>query len=291
MEEKHENSVKKYGLLFLVFFLLFAVIFLVFLDWQSTHKEFTFAMLDVGQGDALFVESPTGAQVMFDAGPAHSVMGPLQKVISPFDRNIDAIVITNPDADHLGGAMDILKNYKVGMVLESGALTDSKTYQNFKAELKRQNIPDVLARRGTRMDLGGGVYVDILFPDRDVAAWTTNDGSVVTRLVYGSTSIMLTGDAPAKTEKIILAENSSAFLKSNILKVGHHGSRSSTSVEFAKAVSPQYALISDGKDNSYGHPHRETLDTLTKLGSKILRTDILGSIIIKCATIEKCEIN
>ncbi len=291
MEEKHENSVKKYGLFFLAFFLLFIVIFLVCLDWQNSHKQFTFAMLDVGQGDALFVESPAGTQVMFDTGPTHSVMGPLQKVMSPFDKTIDAIVITNPDADHLGGAMDILKNYKVGTVFESGALTDSKTYQNFKAELKRQNIPDILAKRGMRLNMGGGVSIDILFPDRDVAAWATNDGSVVARLIYGSTSIMLTGDAPIKTEKIILTENSAEQLKSTILKVGHHGSRTSTSFQFAKAISPQYALISDGKDNNYGHPHEETLATLAQIGAKIMRTDMLGSIVIKCATIKTCKIN
>lgn len=291
MEGKNEFSVKKYWLLIFVFFLLFIVIFLVYLDWQNTHKKFTFAMLDVGQGDALFIESPTGTQVMFDTGPARKVLGPLQKVISPFDKTIDAIVITNPDADHLGGALDILKNYKVGMFFESGALTDSKTYQNFKAELKKQNIPDILAKRGMKFDLGGGVFIDILFPDRDVASWATNDGSVVARLIYGDTSIMLTGDAPAKTEKIIFSENSETQLKSTILKVGHHGSRTATSLQFAKAVSPKYALISDGKDNSYGHPHQETLDTLAGLGAKILRTDMLGSIIIKCVTIKTCEIN
>jgi competence protein ComEC len=132
-----------------------------------------------------------------------------------------------------------------------------------------------------RLDLGGGVFIDILFPDRDVASWATNDGSVVGRLTYGNTSIMLTGDATAKTEKIILSENDKNELKSEVLKVGHHGSRTSTSVSFAEAIAPTYALISDGKDNKYGHPHQETLDTLAGLGAKIFRTDLLGNIIMK----------
>lgn len=272
---------KGYGLLIFTFFLLFISLFLVYLDWQNSHKQFTFAMLDVGQGDALFIESPTGTQIMFDAGPARSILGPLQKIISPFDKSIDAIVIANPDADHIGGLVDILKNYKVGAVLESGTLTDSKTYQNLREEMKKQNIPDILAKRGMSLDMGGGVIINILFPDRDVSSWATNDGSVVARLTYGNTSIMLTGDAPQKTEKIILSENSSEQLKSDILKVGHHGSRTSTSAEFLKAVSPIYALISDGKDNKYGHPHPETLTTLTQFGAKIFRTDLLGSIIVK----------
>ena len=94
-----------------------------------------------------------------------------------------------------------------------------------------------------------------------------------------------------KTEKIILSENSAAQLASTVLKVGHHGSRTSSSLEFVKAISPKYALISDGKNNSYGHPHQETLDTLTQIGAKIFRTDLVGTIIMKCATIKTCAIN
>jgi beta-lactamase superfamily II metal-dependent hydrolase len=282
---------KKYKLLIFTFFLLIANVFLIHLDWQSSHRVFTFAMLDVGQGDGLFIESPTGTKIMFDAGPPRSVLGPLAKVISPFDKNIDAFVITNPDADHIGGLLDILKNYKVGAVLESGTLTDSKTYQSIREEMKRQNVPDILAKKGMRLDMGGGVFIDILFPDRDVSEWATNDGSVVARLTYGETSIMLTGDAPAKTEKIILSENSAAQLNSTVLKVGHHGSRTSSSLSFVKAVSPEYAMISVGKDNKYGHPHQETLDTLTQIGAKIFRTDLVGTIIMKCDTIKTCAIN
>ncbi|MFA5777950.1 MAG: ComEC/Rec2 family competence protein [Candidatus Paceibacterota bacterium] len=291
MEGKNEFSVKKYWLSIFVFFLLFIVVFLVYLDWQNSHRQFTFAMLDVGQGDALFIESPTGTQIMFDTGPARKVLGPLQKIMSPFDKSIDAIVITNPDADHIGGFLDILKNYKVGVVLEPGTLTDSKTYQNLKEEIKKKNIPDILAKRGMRLDLGGGVFIDILFPNRDVSAWATNDGSVVARLTYGEESIMLMGDAPSKTEKIILAENSKTQLASTILKVGHHGSRTSTSTQFVETILPTYALISDGKNNKYGHPHQETLNTLNKFGVQIFRTDLLGTIIIKCARMGVCEIN
>lgn len=251
----------------------------------------TFAMLDVGQGDGLFIESPSGVQVMFDAGPPHSVLGPLARVMSPFDKTIDAVVITNPDADHIGGLIDILKNYKVGVIFESGTLTDSKTYQNLRIEMAKQKIPDILIKRGMKLNMGGGVVIDILFPDRDVSSWATNDGGVVAHLSYGNTSIMLTGDVPVKTEKIILGENSTDTLKSTILKVGHHGSRTSTSDSFLKAVFPLYALISDGKDNKYGHPHKEVLDELSQFGAKILRTDLLGTIIIKCDTILPCEIN
>jgi competence protein ComEC len=247
-------------------------------------------MLDVGQGDALFIESPTGTQIMFDAGGPRKVLSSLSRVISPFDKSIDAIVITNPDADHIGGFADILKNYKVGIVLESGTLNDSKTFQNLKEEIKNQKIPNILAKKGMRLHVGDGAVIDILFPDRDVRTWDTNEGSVIARLSYGETSVMLTGDSTSKTEKIILEENSKTSLASTILKVGHHGSRTSTSDAFVKAVTPTYAVISNGKDNNYGHPHKETLATLTKVGTKILRTDLFGTIIMKCDRMAVCEI-
>ena len=122
------QNCKKYNLLILVFFLLFINIFLVKTDWENSHGGLTFAMLDVGQGDGIFLESPTGTQIMFDAGPLRKVLGPLSRVMSPFDKSIDALIITNPDSDHIGGFLDILKNYKVNYVFESGTFDDSKTY-------------------------------------------------------------------------------------------------------------------------------------------------------------------
>ena len=282
---------KKYYSLIFAFLLLMANVFLFCLDWKNSHRVLTFAMLDVGQGDALFIESSTGTQIMFDVGGARKVLGPLSKLMSSFDRTIDAVVITNPDADHIGGFSDIFKSYKVGAVFESGTLNDSKTFQNLKTEIKNQKIPDILVKKGMKLHLGGGAVIDILFPDRDVSAWTTNDGSIIARLTYGDTSIMLSGDSTTKTEKIILSENSKEQLKSTFLKVGHHGSRTSTSSSFVKVVSPEYALISVGKDNKYGHPHADTLATLAQSGAKILRTDLLGTIIIKCARMGTCEIN
>lgn len=281
MLEEHEGYMKKYTAPIFVLLLFVVTSCLFYQDFKSSHRGLTFTMLNVGQGDGLFIESPTGTQIMFDGGPIHSVLGPLARVMSPFDRSIDAILITNPDADHIGGFADILKNYKVGEVFESGTLTDSKTYQNLREEMKQKNIPDILVKRGMKLDIGGGAVIDILFPDRDVSSWATNDGSVVAKLTYGKTSVMLTGDAPMTTEEIILGENSANALGSTVLKVGHHGSRTSSSPDFVKAVAPIYALISDGKDNKYGHPHQETLDTLAQFGAKIFRTDLLGTIIMK----------
>lgn len=241
----------------------------------------TFAMLDIGQGDALFVESPSGTQMLVDGGPIHSILAPLSKVMPLYDKKIDVLMITNPDADHIGGFIDILKNYEVSYIIEPGTFNKSKTYATIEQLVKEKNVKKIIATKGMVLDLGSGVKDTILFPDRDVSKWSTNDGSIVSKLTYGNYSIMLTGDATKMTEAIVLSENSAQFLKSDILKIGHHGSHTSSSRAFVQAVAPTYALISDGKGNSYGHPHQETLDTLNSFGIKILRTDLLGTIIFK----------
>ena len=286
-----DEGKKNYVLLFLVIILTVCLVYLFRIDLQSRKTGLTFAMLDVGQGDALFIESPTGTQVLIDAGPARRLMGPLSQIMSPFDRSIDAIVITNPDADHISGFADVLKKYEVGILLEPGTFNESKTFQNIKDEIERKNIPDVLAKKGMKLDLGGDVFIDILFPDRDVSSWNPNDCSIVARLSYGDMSVMLTGDSTIKTEKIILEDFKKENLTSTILKVGHHGSRTSSSDAFVKAVAPRYALISDAKDNKYGHPHQEVVDLFSEIGAKIMRTDLLGTIVMKCDRMAVCEIN
>jgi competence protein ComEC len=273
--------IKKYFLLFCTIFLLAIVVFLFYTDWQNSHRKMTFAMLDIGQGDALFVESPSGTQMLVDGGPIHSILAPLSKVMPLYDKKIDVLMITNPDADHIGGFIDILKNYEVSYIIEPGTFNKSKTYATIEQLVKEKNVKKIIATKGMILDLGSGVKDTILFPDRDVSKWSTNDGSIVSKLTYGNYSIMLTGDATKMTEAIVLSENSAQFLKSDILKIGHHGSHTSTSRAFVQAVSPMYALISDAKGNSYGHPHQETLDTLNSFGIKILRTDLLGTIIFK----------
>jgi competence protein ComEC len=218
------------------------------------------------------------------------VLGELAQVMPMFDRSLDMIIVTNPDLDHIGGFLDVLDHYKVGAFMEPGTYNTSETYKNLKTKVQDKNIKEILARRGTEIDLGGGAMLEILFPDRDVSDWTTNDGSVVARLTYGENSFMLMGDSTIETEKLVLAENPPESLDSDILKVGHHGSRTSTSENFLKAVTPEYALISLGKDNKYNHPHREVLDVLDAFGAKVLRTDQDGTILFKCDKIEPCEI-
>lgn len=281
---------KKYLLFYLaIIFFLFSI-YVVYLNFQNFNNKFTFAMLDVGQGDALFIQSPTGTQVLIDTGPPNKVIGELNKVMLPFDKSLDLLIISNPDQDHIGGALDILKNYKVQMVLESGTTNSSDTFKEFKAEIKNKEIPNFLARQNMILDLGGDVFLEILFPNQDVSGWERNEGSMVARLYYGQTSILLTGDVTKETEEIILKTNVKEKIESDILKIGHHGSRTSTSYNFLKEVNPKYALISVAQNSKYGHPHKEVLDLLNEFKIEILRTDEIGTIILNCDKMEICKI-
>lgn len=275
------EKLQKYFLPSLIIVLFVLNIFLFQLDRKNSKNILTFAVLNVGQGDALFIESPTGVQVLVDAGPPQRVLSELSKVMPFWDRKIDALIMTNPDLDHIAGFLDILRLYEVGMFFEPGTVNSSDTYKILQRQIKDKNIPNILARAGTRVHLGGGAYLDILFPDRDVYDWENNMASVVAKLTYGDTSIMLTGDATKDTEQILLQKYKSDYLKSDILKAGHHGSKTSTGEEFIKFVEPQYSFISSGKDNKYGHPHQEVLDILESNNVNVLRTDELGAIILK----------
>ncbi len=241
----------------------------------------TVAFLNIGQGDAIFIESPNGNQMLIDGGPPSGALSrEIGKLMPFYDRSIDMIMVSNPDKDHLGGFVDLVNSYNVASVIEPGTTGASSEARVLKKEIENKKIKYFSARRGERIMLGDGAYLEVLFPDRDVSGVSTNDGSIVGRLVYGKTSIMFTGDAPQNVEKYLTLLDSKN-LKSDVLKVGHHGSRTSSSEEFVGFISPTYAVISDGKGNSYGHPHKETLATLEKFGVDILRTDQVGTIVME----------
>ncbi len=267
------NHIRKYWLLVLLLIVLFCTVSVWYAVYAGRqHHLLRFAMFDIGQGDALYIEGPNGNQVIVDGGPGDVLLGQLSKVMPLFDRSIDLIINTNPDKDHFEGFIPLLDRYSVGAFVESGTnASTSSLWLELKKKVADKNIPDILARRGQRIELGDGVYIDVLFPDRDVSGLAHNDGSIVAHLVYGKTSVLLTGDSTQNIERYLVGFDP-VSLDSNILKVGHHGSKTSTSEELVKAVSPDVALISVGKNNSYGHPNQETLDTLNKYKVPYLMT-------------------
>ncbi len=237
--------------------------------------------MDVGQGDSIFIEAPNGNTIIVDGGPSRAILSELGKLLPFYHRSIDMLIVTNPDKDHFSGFIDVLKNYKVGEVIESGTYSDTAIYKELEKTIFDKKIPKKIAYRGMKiiLDEEYKIYLYILFPDRDVSQWSSNDGSIVAKLVYGNISYLLMGDATKKTENIVMNNESPNILKSDILKIGHHGSKTSSGYDFVKAVSPFYAIISAGFHNRYGHPNKETLDTLSKLNIPALITFKLGTIV------------
>lgn len=226
--------------------------------------QLTVSFLDVGQGDAIYIDSPIGNHVLIDAGPGNVVLRRLGGEMPFYDRRIDLIVETHPDLDHAGGIPGILARYDVGGMM--------------RIEKKEaEDIPVVIAKRGQVVDLGGGASLKILFPDRYIEGGDTNTKSIVSELVYGQTKVLMTADEPQAVENY-LADIDGANLRADILKVGHHGSKTSTSDALLGYVKPAMAIISVGKDNKYGHPNQETLDKLKRFDIPYMRTDEEGTI-------------
>lgn len=260
--------------------LVLATVFVWYAVFAETRDGLTVVFLDVGQGDAIFIQAPNGNQVLFDGGPNKAVLRELSKVMPFYDRSIDVIMESHPDSDHIAGLVEVLRRYKTDLVLESGVESDNLAYQEIKNLIREKNIQYILARRGLRINLDDELYLDILFPDRDVSRLDTNDASVVARLVYGENEFLFTGDSPKKIENYLISLYGKN-LESDVLKIGHHGSDTSTSESFLGYVNPKYAVISVEKDNKYGHPHQKVLDLLNQFGITILRTNDLGTIKIK----------
>jgi beta-lactamase superfamily II metal-dependent hydrolase len=257
-------------------FVAYTILWYAFPKQVSSDELFVY-VLDVGQGDAIYVRAPDGSDMLIDGGPRGALLLPLQKVMPFDDKKVDVIVVTNPDTDHYAGFLDILKEYEVGAIIEAGTTSNTKTYQEFETLISEKEIPRLIAKKGMQivLDRGKNVSYEVLFPDRDVSNFTTNDGSIIAKLSYGAKSFLLTGDATAYTESLVSNET----IDSDVLKVGHHGSRTSTSTSFLEATTPEYAIISASKNNRYGHPHPEVISRLKKIGVPVLGTYDTGTVV------------
>lgn len=232
--------------------------------------------------------------MLVDGGPCPSVLDDQIGQSIPFwDREIDLIIATHPDDDHVAGLPGVLERYDVGLLLTNGQEAQEQSYQALLDAATENAVPTHQAQAGEVIDLGDGIRLEILNPPspQPQAPWRTqfaqdelrssspghdNDLSIALRLIYDDFSLLLTGDAGATTEREMLA--SGHPLSAMVYKAGHHGAKSSSSEPFLRAVNPQFVIVSAGEGNRYGHPHEEVLERAAEIGAAVLRTDELGTI-------------
>jgi competence protein ComEC len=238
------------------------------------------SFINVGQGDSILIQGPTGIQVLVDGGPDQSVLRELPLLMGPLDRVIDMVVETHPDKDHIAGLADVLERYEVKNFMSPGLASDTNVYARLvDAVGKEPGVVTYTAQKGMRIHLGDGAYAEVLYPDHDVSHLVaTNDASIVLHVVYGSTSFMLTGDLPSTIEDRLVRSNAPEALRSTVLKAGHHGSKYSSDDLWLSVVAPSTAVISAGKGNTYGHPAPEALSRIKKEGARIVSTMDRGTV-------------
>jgi len=242
---------------------------------EAQHLEVTF--LDIGQGDATIIETPGGTRVLIDGGPNSSVLRKLAEELPLFDRTLDMVVATHPDTDHIGGLTDVLERYAVAQILMTEHEGGSAAARAFKEAVEAEGAVITMARRGQVWQLDTDTKLEVLFPETNTRDMESNAASIILKLTHGSRCFLLTGDAPKRIEEyLVLTEGEN--LQCDVLKVGHHGSRTSTSELFLAEVEPRYAVISYGADNRYGHPHVEVTDLLFNERVEILETAKAGNI-------------
>ncbi len=239
--------------------------------YQKSDSLLRVSFLDIGQGDAIFISSPSARQMLIDGGPDNSVLAELGKVMPFYDRSIDVVVATHPDQDHIAGLVSVLNRYSVGLFVHTGATSSSAVYRELMKIVEDKKIKEEIIDRPEDISLGGGADFEILFPDKDAAHWETNTSSIVGKLVYGKNSFLFTGDSPIAVEKYLVSKYGN-LLDSDVYKAGHHGSKSSNSELFVGYVSPMYAVVSAGLNNKYGHPNKEVLDMFNKFKDNVLET-------------------
>ncbi len=229
--------------------------------------------LDVGQGDAIFIRAPDGRQVLVDGGPSPAaLLDELGSLLPFWDRTLDMVVLTHPDADHMNGLLPLFERYRIATVLDT--VQDGGQAPAWSAALAAHRGQRITARRGMRLALDE-LRMTVLHPAEPLLPdMSDNAASLVVRLDYGETSLLLMGDAEQATEEVLLAAGQP--LQADVLKVAHHGSGGATSVAFLAAVQPQLAVIQVGADNRFGHPHPDTLARLAP--AQVLRTDQDGRI-------------
>ena len=239
--------------------------------------------LDVGQGDAAVIESPGGKTILVDTGGVshEGADDEGRRTVAPFLRSrginqIDMILLSHPHTDHIGGAKTLLTLFPVGLLMDNGQDADKAPVADIQAVAQNRHVLYRAARRGQSIELGDGAVLRVLAPTEAETHGAVNNGSMVLRLEYKKTSFLFTGDAETEEENDLVTDKMP--LACHVLKVGHHGSDSSTTPAFLAEARPHFAVVSVGKHNLYGHPRQDVLRRLTESGATIYRTDERGAV-------------
>lgn len=244
---------------------------------SSTGDILEVHFLDVGQADAIFIKKGKEA-MLIDAGNNKDGKFVVDYIRKQGIKTLKYLIGTHPHADHIGGMDDVIDDLNVEKILMPNVTANTRTFEEVLDSIGRKNLKITPPKVGAKYNLGQAEFT-ILAPNSEEYA-DTNDYSIVIKLVNGKNTFLFTGDAEAVSEREMV-ENHRKSLRSDVLKVGHHGSTTSTIPEFLNAVKPKVAVISSEEGNSYGHPHREIIEILEKNNIDILRTDTLGTIVLK----------
>lgn len=270
---------------------LLCAAFVIF-SWQAppigdvSDGQLHVAFLDVGQGDSAVIVTPSSTVYMVDVGPPGSLMKPLGKVVKA-GTPIEGLFLTHPHSDHLGNVALLLERNPVKKVFYTGVPHTTPTYFKAFEAIKHKNISMQLVAGPQTFTTPDGVTFEILYPTkdmRDTQNWIVggdelNDTSIVLRVIYKEKSFLFMGDASSEVEKL-LVENKK-INNVSVLKLGHHGSKTASSLLFLQTTAPEYAILSVGKDNEYGHPHPDVMMRLGQLNTPYARTDLHGTIHIR----------
>lgn len=273
------NNFKKTVFWLGLFFVLDIIVFWQITGSAAAEDKLSLYFLPVGQGDSELAILPSGVKILIDGGPADSlVLGNLDKILSPRDRYIDLVALSHAQLDHFGGLIEILKRYRVGAFLWNGIPGETKAAENLMQVIKERNVPLVVLAAGDRVK-NGESEVNVLwpYPAREGAKINLNESALVLALESKNERALFTGDIGEKTERRIITDMTDKTDRIDILKVGHHGSKFSSSANFLEATQPKVAVIEVGK-NSYGHPTQDVLNRLAEIGARIFRTDKDGLI-------------
>jgi competence protein ComEC len=263
---------------------LVVIAVLAFLAWRETSLSGNGALrvvfVDVGQGDGAVLIAPGGEQIVVDGGPNQAMLGALGALMPFLDRQVELMILSHPHLDHVASFPDIVERYDVREILMSGVHAGLPAYQRFLSLLQNEGARVDLADPAKDIDLGA-LRFDVLWPQPGLVGQEAdlNNTSVVVRASFGSSSVLFTGDIGEEAEREILSEG--IDVRADILKVAHHGSRTSSTTAFLKAVNPRLAVISVAEQNRYGHPTQEALDRLAALGIPVRMTKDEGDICLQ----------